>query len=261
MIDYLYDGSFEGILTCIYHHYYTDRAAGIYRKEDYQPSLLHGFMEVETEADKATRVYEAIENKISTYSLRSIYRAYLSCDPDKENKILRYVLLGFQKGHQTGSLHGNPAVKDIDALTKKVGYEQERMLQFVRFEVLDAKAGQQVLYAEIEPDNDVLELAAGHFAERFRHDPVVIRDARRNKAVVAYEGHWYVTPLGERLGSGAVVAPDGTVMELSQDEIDYQHLWQTYFDHIAIKERINPRCQKNFMPVRYWKHLTEMNRR
>ena len=29
MTDYLYDGTFEGILTCIYHHYYTDKATGI----------------------------------------------------------------------------------------------------------------------------------------------------------------------------------------------------------------------------------------
>lgn len=250
MIDYLYDGSFEGLLTCIWHHYYTDSAAGIYRKEEYQPSLLHGYMEVETEEAKATKVYEAIDNKISSYSLRSIYRAFLSCEPDKENKILRYVLLGFREGRKTGSLHGNPVVYDIDAIVKKVSFEKERMLEFVRFEVMEAKAGQQVLYAEIEPDNDVLELAADHFAERFSHDPFVIRDGGRNKAVVAYEGHWYVTPMERKPG-----------VELAADEINFQHLWQTYFDNIAIKERINPRCQRNFMPVRYWKHLTEMKPR
>ena len=74
MTDYLYDGTFEGLLTCVYHHYYTDKASGIYPKEDYQPSLLNGFMEVETEQDKSDRVYEAIAYKISDYSLRLIYR-------------------------------------------------------------------------------------------------------------------------------------------------------------------------------------------
>lgn len=250
MIDYLYDGSFEGILTCIWHHYYTDKAAGIYKKEEYQPSMLQGYMEVVTEEDKATKVYDAIEKKISSYALRCIYRAYLSCDPDKENKILKYVLLGFRAGRKTGSLHGNPVVHDIDALVKKVGFEQERMLEFVRFEVMEADSGQQVLYAEIEPDNDVLELAAGHFAERFSHDPLVIRDIGRNKAIVAYERHWYVTTMEQRPAA-----------ETAADELEFQHLWQTYFDNIAIKERINPRCQRNFMPVRYWKHLTEMKAR
>ena len=60
MRDYLYDGTFEGLLTCIYHHYYTDKAAGIYPRGEYQPSLLHGSMEVETDEEKADRVYNAI---------------------------------------------------------------------------------------------------------------------------------------------------------------------------------------------------------
>ena len=36
MQDYLYDGTFEGFLTCVYHHYYTEPAAGICLKEEYQ---------------------------------------------------------------------------------------------------------------------------------------------------------------------------------------------------------------------------------
>ena len=42
------------------------------------------------------------------------------------------------------------------------------------------------------------------------------------------------------------------------DERQYQKLWKQYFETIAIRERTNPRCQKTLMPVRYWKHLTEM---
>ncbi len=64
MIDYLYDGTFEGILTCVYHHYYTEKASGIYRSDTYQSTLLGGCMEVETDPVKATTVYEAIEKKI-----------------------------------------------------------------------------------------------------------------------------------------------------------------------------------------------------
>ena len=45
MQDYLYDGTFEGFLTCVYHHYYTEPAAGICLKEEYQSSLLGGFQE------------------------------------------------------------------------------------------------------------------------------------------------------------------------------------------------------------------------
>lgn len=52
MQDYLYDGTFEGFLTCVYHHYYTEQAAGICLKEEYQSSLLGGFQEVHTDLEK-----------------------------------------------------------------------------------------------------------------------------------------------------------------------------------------------------------------
>ena len=256
MIDYLYDETFEGLLTCIYHHYYTDRAAGIYPRGDYQPSMLNVFMEVETDQEKADRVYNAIGNKISGYSLRLIYRAFLSRIPGKENVILKYILLGFRTGPSIGSLHAVKEVKNLEDIARKVGIEQERMLQFVRFEVMEAAGvpdAPQILYAEVEPEHDVLALAAHHFAERFSHDPLIIRDVGRNKAIVAYEHNWYVTDFDGRH------MPDGSELVMSEDERSYQDLWRTYFDHIAIKERINPRCQKNHMPVRYWKHLTEVN--
>ena len=257
MIDYLYDGTFEGLLTCVYHHYYTDRAAGIFTREEYQPSLLNGFMEVETEEDKAARVYEAIETKISDYALRMVYRAFLSDAPGKEYVILRYVVLGFRIGPSVGSLHAREEVHALEDLVRKVGNERERMLQFVRFEVMEAAGmspgAAQILYAKIEPSCDVLALAAHHFAERFSHDPLIIHDVGRNKAVFAYERDWYVADFdGTHL-------PDGTAILQSEDERSYQNLWRTYFDHIAIKERTNPRCQINHMPVRYWKHLTEVN--
>ena len=247
MMDYLYDGTFEGVLNCVYHHYYTDRAGRICIKEEYQPSLFNDFMEVETDSAKATRVYDAIVEKISTYALQTVYRAYLSNDPEKEMKILRYLVLGFRDNYAAAHHRTDPAVFDMETMVKKVRCEKERMLQFVRFEVLV----NNIMYAEIEPDNDVLELIGDHFSDRFKSDPFIIRDVRRDKAMFAYEGHWYIS---EGL-------PSDFDLTRSDDEIAYQHLWQTYFDHIAIKERINPGCQRNFMPARYWKHLTEMKRK
>lgn len=244
MIDYLYDGTFEGILTCIYHHYYTEKASGIFHRDSYQSTLLGGYMEVETDQMKAVTVYEAIERKISSYDLRRIYKAYLSNDPDKETKILRYIVLGFREGAKISMLHGNQTVFDIQSIEKKIEVEKERMLQFVRFSVME----NDVLYARIEPDNDVVELIAGHFCDRFKNEPFIIHDVKRSKALIAYRKKWYISQFD-----------DEDIPELSADEHDYRRLWKNYFENIAIRERTNPRCQKNFMPVRYWKHLTEVN--
>lgn len=243
MIDYLYDGTFEGLLTCIYENYYTEKASGIFREEAYQSNLLGGCMKVETDAQKAVTVYEAIEKKISSYDLRRIYKVFLSNDEYKESRILRYVILGFRTGGRISMMHSDPVVIAIQSIEKKVNVERERMMQFVRFSVME----NNVLYAEVEPEHDVLELIAGHFCDRYKNDPFIIRDVRRNKALVAYKRRWYITDL------------DGSdVPGLSDDEEEIRALWRSYFRNIAIKERTNPRCQKNFMPERYWKHLTEL---
>ena len=46
---------------------------------------------------------------------------------------------------------------------------------------------------------------------------------------------------------------------MDSDEMLFQKLWRTYFKAIAIKERSNPRKQRQDMPVRFWKYMTEKN--
>jgi len=248
--DYLYDGSFEGFLTCIYHHYYGEKASGIYPRDQYQASLLAECSIVETEEEKASRVYEAIEEKISTDDLRRIYRAFLSSDPEKENKLLQYIRLGFKRGSAISLLHSNPIVLDVQKCEYKVSIETHRIKGLARFSAIrhsnaDGKE-QEILYCCFEPDHDILELVADHFADRLKSDPFIIHDKRRNKAVFAAGGCWYISDF-----------TDKDLSLLGESEAEYRDLWKKYFETIAIKERINPSCQKRMMPVRYWKNLTE----
>ena len=37
-----------------------------------------------------------------------------------------------------------------------------------------------------------------------------------------------------------------------------EELWKSFFKTIAIKERVNKKCQQNFMPKKYWKNILEM---
>lgn len=242
MQDYLYDGTFEGFLTCVYHHYYTEPASGICQSDEYQSTLLGGFQEVDTDFEKAQRVYLAAERKISYLDLRRVYKCFLSSVPGKEMIMLRYLVLGFRVGPGVSQLHGNPDVFAAQGIEKKINVETERMLQFVRFSVMQGN----VLYAQIEPDHDVLELIGDHFSVRFRNDPFLIHDVKRGKAMAGYQGRWYITGFSEE-----------DVPEESEEEKAYQALWQKYFDHIAIRQRANERCQRHFMPLRYRKHLTE----
>lgn len=256
MVDYLYDGTFEGFLTCIHAHYYEEKASGIYIKESYQASILSRSRAVETDEKKASTVYEAIERKISREDLRRIYRVFRSSDEEKENKLLRYIVLGFAEGPGIRLLHSNPVVFDVQRCERKVSCEIHRILGLARFSALKcgweggsgfAGSMREILYCRLEPDHDILEFIADHFSDRLRNEPFIIHDKKRNKAVFAVGGSWYISDFTE---AGLPAADSG--------EKEYRSLWKEYFETIAIKERTNPACQKRFMPVRYWKNLTEM---
>jgi len=244
MVDYLYDGTFEGFLCCVYAHYYENKANGIFHKEQYQANLLGKSIEIETDESKATKVYNAIETKISTHDMRRVYCVFLSSIEDKETKLLKYIEMGFKKGPRIRLLHGVQTVLDVQQIEQKVLFESHRLKGLVRFTLLKG----DILYSPIEPDHDVCELLAEHFCDRFKSDPFIIHDKKREKALIASGGDWYISAFSLE-----------DVPELADVETDYRKLWKSYFEIIAIKERTNPRCQKNFMPVRYWKNLTEFN--
>lgn len=242
MVDYLYDETFEGLLTCIYHHYYTEKASGIFPKGEYQSTMLGGYMEVETEEEKAVTVYDAIEQKISSYDLKRIYKVFMSSTERKESRILNYVRLGFVKGPGIRLLHGDPIVFPVQEAEQKVNAEVHRMKGLIRFSELEDK----ILYSPIEPDHDIVEFLAGHFSDRFKNEPFIIHDTKRSKALIAYHRKWYISHFTKE-----------NLSPLSEEERQYRKMWKAYFENMAIKERVNPRCQKNMMPVRYWKNLTE----
>ncbi|MFA7628791.1 MAG: TIGR03915 family putative DNA repair protein [Candidatus Dojkabacteria bacterium] len=249
-MDYLYDGSFEGFLSCVYLHYYEEKATGIYPQDRYQNKLLQPWRIVETDESRAEKVYEATRSKISDLALKRVYYLILSNGEEKENIALGYLRLGFRMGCRVDSLHSHPLVFDAERLAQKVSKEAHLLTGLVRFSVLDvdvAEGGRDLLYAKIEPDHDVLELLGEHFSDRFKGDPFLIHDARRGKALYSANGQWYIAPLNEK------ALPDQ-----SEREKAYRRMWKTYFDTIAIEQRINPTCQKRMMPVRYWKNLTEM---
>lgn len=243
MAEYIYDGSFEGFLCCVYAHYYDEKAISVAKKgDDIQQMFFTSQVEVKTDECKAMRVYRAIKEKISEYDLRRVYLIFLCDAPGMEMVLLNYIVFGFKKGRKASSFHGYPAVRDAELLEKRVTREQDKLRGLLRFSVLEGN----ILYAQMEPDNNILELLAPHFSDRYKNESFIIHDLKRSRAVVASGGSWYICDFNP-----------GDIPKLSDDEEKYRRLWRKYFDTTAIKERTNLRCQRQYMPYRYWKHLTE----
>lgn len=242
-ICYVYDGSFEGLLTAVYEAYYqNEKPDSIMSQANYQENLLVKKIVIRTDCLKADKVYDAVIKKISHEALRKVFCVFLSELPQAGNIIYKYLRLGWKIGKEIDFHLSEEKVLDVHTISKRVSGEKHRMLGLIRFRKIKGN----IYYAPIEPDYNIIGLLAPHFVRRFNDQYFIIHDVRRNMAVVYDRSEWVIS--------------DFTVNQaiaLDYDEQNIQNLWKQFFDSIAIKDRINPRLQKQFMPKRYWKHLIE----
>lgn len=243
MYYYIYDGSFEGMLTAVYEAYYRpEKPEKILRQDSIQQSIFASCISIITDEEKAEKVYFSIKEKISPMALRNVFYAFLS-EEDAATRIYQYLRLGWRVGKRIDDYHAEDRVLRLHQLSQKVSREVHRMLGLLRFQKIEG----DIYYAEIEPDHNITALLAPHFARRMADQNWIIHDVKRDIAALYNKERWIMTE-GQLQGEFA----------LDEEEIQYQDLWKKYFKTIAIKSRKNPRLQKAFMPKRYWKHLVEL---
>lgn len=240
---YLHDGTFDGFLTAVYNHYYTEKAEGIGEEGSYQTGLFEEVISLKTNTDQAKKVMRAIEDKLSSESKYHIHRSFLSFREDKDTLLLKYIELAF-KDINLDNNHTHEHVLPVHHMSKRVGFETHRFLGLLRFRDVG-----KVLYADFTPDNRILTLLVDHFADRLKNERFIIHDIKRKEAVVYEKNHWYITDLD------IIQTP-----ESSEEEKYYQRLWTHYFDNVAIKERTNKKLQQQFVPKKYRNYITEFHR-
>ncbi|RRD93156.1 DNA metabolism protein [Clostridiales bacterium COT073_COT-073] len=245
---YLYDGTYFGFLSVVYANYYDKRGTEVLCSENSPGIFLDRHQQVVTDGSKARRVEKALYEKCGLSVVNIVYYAFHSREPNKDTWLLRFVEKAFQMGAAVETALSEPAVMRVFNLAKRVSRERHSFLGFVRFE--EIKYGQQnYLYAKIEPENDILELMGEHFSDRFYHEKIVIHDIGRKTALIAYQGEWEIRPFAIK---------DSEIRQHHSDkERSLQKLWQGYFDTIAIEERSSQKRQKQFVPLKYRKNLTE----
>ena len=141
----------------------------------------------------------------------------------------------------------HPRVQPVQQLARRVEREVHRFLGFVRFREVEWSGSATLFYAPIEPETDVLSFLASHFLDRLADRPWVIHDLRRGQALFCEGGRIKLLR-----GVDLAVAPRST-----EEEDVCAALWQGYFNRLAIEERRNPGLQRQLVPHRYRKHLTE----
>ncbi len=238
---YIYDGSFDGLLCCLYRSIYEkEEPVAIFPEELAQPTLLET-VNIETQSDKARRVRQSIPAKIGQDALRVVQWCFLSDLQDKELAILAFLKLGYKLGSRVLRMLTEPCVHKVVSSARAVSGEAHLLKGFTRFSDYGG-----TLAAEIEPRHDVLPILARHFRDRMPGESFLIFDRTHKMVLLCSGGCSQILPLD----SLKLPTADGR-------ERFFRALWTRFYDTVSIESRYNPKCRMNHMPKRYWAMMTE----
>lgn len=243
-----YDHSLDGFFTAVYEVYEYKIANPDIRKQGLpQPTLFYGLHRVITDAKKAERVFKKLKALLGERGIHQIIYSLLTEDEYCERPVLDVIRSAIaQPEKRILSNMTNQSVLKMERYTKQVGREKHRMEALVRFRLIN----DDIYFAEIEPDFNVMPIIAKHFAQRYKDQKWIIFDQIR------HYGLFYNLQSVETIEM-EFNTKDKNLAILGNDEDLYQNLWRTYFDKTNIKARKNSRLHIQHVPKRYWKYLTE----
>lgn len=159
--------------------------------------------------------------------------------------LLYRILWRVTQGDRAAMLAGDSDGSVLQRRIKSVRREAHHMHAFLRFRERPAVAGAPTFVAWHEPAHDILDSAAGHFAERLGRATWLI-----------------ATPDAAALWDGAQMrilrpCPD-ELRDLARGAEDPgADLWLAYYGATFNPARLNQDVMESNMPVRFWKDLPE----
>ena len=243
------DDRFGAMNTCIYVAWEWGIRNGhenlrIQKEPVEQYTLFDEYVHVDEDPEKTAKVVRSIEKKISYNAYISVYYAATYYE-DMMNEIYQFLRIGFRVGRPVTNMLAEPAVMSMMEARRAVWNEAHFWREFMRFD----RAG-NVLISHFEPKSQVIEFVGHHFADRMPSENWMIIDDRRRIALVhPCEGESYIRILSEEEWM--------RLRESEKASDEYKQMWKDFVETIAIKERVNPRCQRNMFPLWMRKHASE----
>jgi probable DNA metabolism protein len=249
-LSFIYDGTFEGLLTCVFEAFDKKQFPQQIYKQEVSILFTENY-QVVTDEQKANRVVAGLRKKISKSAVQMLFTCWLSEMEGIEILLFNYICKAFRAPKSLELNFADPDVLELSKIYRKVQREAERMRQFVRFQ----KTADDFYFAAIKPIYDVLPMVAYHFEDRFADQQWVIYDIKRKQAL------YYNLKKTEIITIEDVKIDFQTGKlhreALAEEELHFQSGWRQYLRSISIKERKNLRLQRQFMPKRFWNYLTE----
>ena len=252
MIIFVYDKTFEGLLTAVFDAYSRRTFPDLLVTEGEPfPLFYDEAIRIYTDDRKAERVWKGLEKKISKSSLSGLTVTWLSELPEVDLLLFRYIRKAIDAPATIEFNLGDPDILETAKIWKKVNNERLRVMQFFRFQ----KAADGTFFAAVKPVYNVLPLTLPHLKDRFADQCWLLYDLKRE-----YGYYYDLKEATEvRFEEKEAHLLSGLLDEelMDADEKLFQQMWKTYFKSIAIKERLNPKLHRQHMPARFWKYMPE----
>jgi probable DNA metabolism protein len=237
----IYDGSFEEFLCLVYAVYYKKLSVHAIIKEQPSTLLIDEYYTIEYDEEKSQKVLHALQTKFPKRAFHTILHIFMCDTRVFEMELLHYIILGFKDPKELGNIN-NEYVRFVGELERELFRMKHKMLGFLRFEELE----DGTLYAKLDVHFNILYFLAKHFLKRLNNQKFIIHDLQRELAYIH-------TP--EYSGMQKVAAFE--TPKHSENEAKFRKLWQTFFIHVSIESRSNPKVQQNFVPLLYRTYMSE----
>lgn len=241
---YLYNNSFISLLNLFKTLSQNNIVPLNIKSDDYTPTLFDELVTLDISDDE--KIISEIINYISPNVLNILYYVFISNVEEKELLMYYFFLNSLKYRHKVIYMRNLKSVTKSLKIAKYVSNETHKLKGFLRFKELE----NNLLYAEIAPENNILFLLSKHFKNRLKNEYWLIKDTKRNILSLYDKKEFYL------------INGENFIMEqikLSSSEENIEKLWKKFYQTIGIQERKNERCRMNFMPKKYWQYIIEMS--
>ena len=259
-LEYIYDGTFEGFLCCVYASLTRREVPRHIYVETGLPLLGETATWIQTNWEQAQAVYVSLSRKIGIEAQDMVKEAFLTHMHDREMRLYRFIILGYKLGRLV--LNSEDWVEIPEGAPSPLGRkvrcipdlcQRELILQVweavrnYRAEVKNVEGSlrfrsyMDVMVACIMPHNRVLPSLAEFFEKRFRENNFLVYDKTHQMAAVHRQEGTMVTSMKEM-----------QLPVLYDEKNVYEKLWRSWYDKLHIEPPMKAHYAMNEMKNRLW---------
>jgi len=180
MILYKFDGSFTGLLCCVFESFQTKESqVRVVSDSFYRPNIFAGTKEIYSDEQKAERVWNSFVEKVNPEDKEKFYFSFLAEKPDIFQHLFFLARKVFIHGGAYAKNFADPDVLAVSQMAKSVNRERHRMKTFINFH----KATNGLLYSVISPKYNVIPLLQPHFLVCNAHQNWLVYDEKRQYGI------------------------------------------------------------------------------